>query len=134
MGSYELMKQKLKKDVDYVLVPPCVWDILYELYAGGPPLPRMIVRRIADNASIDVSAREKVFKPIRIPRSINVETHPWVIECHVSLKSRLQLDLSSTCFLTLVWLQVCDPHQPYRRGDVGPMSVRLMATADQPFW
>ena len=45
LGSYKLMKKELKKDLDYVLVPPGVWDILYELYAGGPPLPRMILKK-----------------------------------------------------------------------------------------
>ena len=29
---------------------------------------------------------------------------------------------------------MCDPHQPYRRGDVGPMSVRIMASLQQPLW
>ena len=29
---------------------------------------------------------------------------------------------------------MCDPHQPYRRGDLGPMSIRLMATPNQPLW
>ena len=36
--------------------------------------------------------------------------------------------------LLICYLQVCVPHQPYRRGDVGPMSIRLMATSDQPLW
>ena len=89
LGSYELMKESLTKDVDYVLVPPCVWDILYELYAGGPPLPRMIVKRSTDGASSIDSTKEKLDKPIRIPKSLQVETHPWIIECHVSQRLML---------------------------------------------
>jgi len=119
LGSYEIMKDNLKKDVNYVLVPSAVWDILYELYGGGPPLPRMILKfneevvgAMADNNSIDITSREKlVEKPMRIPKSLDVITHPRVLEC-----------------------RVCDPHQPYRRGEVGPMSIRMMATSDQPLW
>jgi len=85
MGSYELMKQNLTKNEDYVLVPPCVWDILYELYGGGPPLPRMVLRRVSYNTSIEVSTQERFRKPNKIPKSLGVATHPWVIECHVSL-------------------------------------------------
>mmetsp|Transcript_4534 Transcript_4534/g.8730 ORF Transcript_4534/g.8730 Transcript_4534/m.8730 type:complete len:1257 (+) Transcript_4534:163-3933(+) len=111
MGSYELMKDGLRKDSDYVLIPPPVWDILYELYAGGPPLPRMVIGAPFQNFSVDIAAIEKMENPKRIPRSLNVATHPWVIEC-----------------------QICDPHQPYRRGDLGPMSIRLMAGRDQSLW
>ena len=42
LGSYEIMKHGLKRDKHYVLVPPGVWDVLFELYGGGPPIPRMI--------------------------------------------------------------------------------------------
>lgn len=111
MGSYELMKKNLQKDKDFILVPPCVWDILYELYAGGPPLPRMILRRSADNSSIDLPNDQELAIPNRIPRAVQVLLHPWIIECHV-----------------------CDPHQPYRRGDVGPMSIRIMSSPTQPLW
>ncbi len=85
LGSYELMKKDLKKNIDYVLVPPRVWDILYELYGGGPPLPRMIMKkRTADNTSIDVAPNIMVEKPIKVPRTLDVITHPWVLECRVS--------------------------------------------------
>ena len=71
LGSYKLMKKELKKDLDYVLVPPGVWDILYELYAGGPPLPRMILkkqsRRMAHETSIDVTSRNRLGRPNSIP-------------------------------------------------------------------
>ena len=36
LGSYELMKEELKKDVDYVLIPPGVWDILFKYMVEGP--------------------------------------------------------------------------------------------------
>ena len=118
LGSFEAMKPDLKKDVDYVLVPPRVWDILYELYGGGPPLPRMILRSsidsksMAGNVSIDVAPREYVIeKPMRVPKSLHVALHPLILEC-----------------------RVCDPHQPYRRSEIGPMSIRLMVTVDQPLW
>jgi hypothetical protein len=105
-GSYELMKKNLVKGKDYVLIPPGVWDILYELYGGGPPLPRMITNPYNDSApssAIDISC-----VPMKVPRSLQVLTHPWVLECHV-----------------------CDPHQPYRRGEAGHMSIRLMASPQQ---
>ena len=105
-GSYELMKKNLKKGKDYVIIPPGVWDILYELYGGGPPLPRMITdpcNELVPSSSIEVSS-----VPMKIPQSLQVLTHPWILECHV-----------------------CDPHQPYRRGEAGHMSIRLMASPEQ---
>ena len=42
-GSYEVMKKGLAKEINYVLVPPSVWDILFELYGGGPPIARMVL-------------------------------------------------------------------------------------------
>ena len=48
---------------------------------------------------------------LRIPRALTVETHPWILHFHL-----------------------CDPQQPYRRGEAGPMSIRVMALPDQPFW
>jgi hypothetical protein len=84
MGTYELMKEGVKKDSDYILIPPPAWDILYELYAGGPPLPRMVIGRSFQNISVDIPVRDALESPKRIPRSLNVATHPWVIECQVS--------------------------------------------------
>jgi len=84
-GSYEVMKSGLVNNRDYVLVAPAVWNSLYELYGGGPPLPRM------------VSTASKLI------------LYPWVL--HVNL---------------------CDPVQPYRRGDT--LSIRCMSAADQPLW
>jgi ubiquitin C-terminal hydrolase len=132
LGSYEVMKPGLIKGVDYVLVPPGVWDVLFELYGGGPPLPRMVLppprmeRRtrtfstdskqmededvVSSDASVEVVSH-KNGKVLRIPEALAVATHPLVL--HV---------------------QVCDAQQPYRRGDAGPMSIRVMATPDQPLW
>lgn len=88
LGSYELMKRELKKDIDYVLVPPRVWDILYEMYGGGPPLPRMIMKipnSVAGNSSIDVTSHEQLTeRPMKVPKALNVLTHPWILECRVS--------------------------------------------------
>lgn len=131
LGSYELMKPGLVKDLDYVLVPPGVWDVLYELYGGGPALPRMVLPPprmetrtrtfsmdskqmededvVSTDASVEVVAKNE--KLLRVPEAFAVATHPLVIHCHV-----------------------CDPQQPYRRGDAGPMSIRVMATPDQPLW
>ena len=132
LGYYEVMKPGLIKGVDYVLVPPGVWDVLFELYGGGPPLPRMVLppprmeRRTRtfstdskqmedeDVVSLDASVEvisHKNAKVLRIPEAFAVATHPLVL--HV---------------------QVCDAQQPYRRGDAGPMSIRVMATPDQPLW
>jgi len=115
-GSYEVMKRKLKKDIDYVLVPPAVWDVLYELYGGGPPLPRMIVKQeegwFIDTSVVGTILHSEVMeKPNRLPRCLTVATHPWVLSCHV-----------------------CDPHQPYRRGNVKEVSIRIMVTPEQPLW
>jgi ubiquitin C-terminal hydrolase len=144
-GSYEFMKSDLKKERDFVLVPPAVWDVLFELYSGGPPLPRMVKppdqsgRKIdpvaASEDSIEVSSSSGTRDPqtipteldldtmasadnadrvLRIPRRMEVETHPWILN-----------------------VQLCDPQQPYRKqehNDAGPITIRIMATPDQPLW
>eukprot|EP00980_Cylindrotheca_fusiformis_P029914 scaffold24028_cov152-Cylindrotheca_fusiformis.AAC.5 len=130
-GSYELMKKGLELGKDYVLVPPGVWDVLYEIYGGGPPLPRMVVKPkkessdgltsyvpsiAADNASTEIDldvmgSTDQDGRVISVPRLMHVETHPWVLHFHL-----------------------CDPQQPYRRGDAGPMTIRVMVTPDQPLW
>ena len=128
-GSYEVMKKDLQRDVDYVLVPPGVWDILYEMYGGGPPLPRMIVDSKTSSISSYLSSmiasseapeeivldalatREDAHRFLQIPQMIQVETHPWILHVHL-----------------------CDPQQPYRRGDAGPMTIRVMVLPDQPLW
>jgi hypothetical protein len=134
LGSYELMKHGLRRGEDYVLVPPGVWDVLYEMYGGGPPLPRMIKspaaeRKFSDanrvstddlNGYRDSKEMEDDIEGIgvtngsgvtRIPDGLNVVCHPWVIRVHL-----------------------CDPLQPYRRGETGSMSIRVMAAPDQPLW
>lgn len=147
-GSYEVMKKGLEKDVHYVLVPPGVWDILYEVYGGGPPLPRMVSspglkdsnggseateldievrsiqggnvlstgrdRSVPTELDLDAMAStDYADRVLRIPRLMDVESHPWVVHVHL-----------------------CDPHQPYRKGhnDAGPMTIRVMASPDQPLW
>jgi ubiquitin C-terminal hydrolase len=133
LGSYEIMRSTVIKGVDYVLVPPGVWDVLYELYGGGPPLPRMVLppqrmdfrpRRRTNSGDakqmeqIDELGREEGVQVIdsylqlmRIPEAFMVATHPWVFQC-----------------------TLCDAAQPYRRGEAGSMSIRIMATPDQPLW
>jgi len=144
LGSYEVMRQGVRRGKDYVLVPPGVWDILYELYGGGPPLPRMVQsseRKTSLIAGFDPpTTQDEIMPPQprrgknnnntkldqvmgdlqsgtnnqrveRIPDRWTVETHPWVL--HV---------------------QLCDPLQPYRRGDTGPLSIRVMVSAGQPLW
>jgi len=134
LGSYEVMQQGLKKNNDYVLVPPGVWDVLYEMYGGGPPLPRMVKppqRKYSDTYRISMDPSESSYhdssddidavlgsfdddngsRVLRLPDGLSVSVHPWIIYCHL-----------------------CDPQQPYRRGDAGPMTVRVMVTPDQPLW
>lgn len=137
LGSFEAMKPYLQRDVDYVLIPPPAWDVLYELYGGGPPLPRHVKppeRKIADrlstnisdngyrrgepvdlddlvesfDRSVDQSGEQRVE---RIPNSVAIVVHPWLLQ-----------------------VQLCDPSQPYRRGEAGPLSIRVMVTADEPVW
>ncbi|KAL7487577.1 hypothetical protein ACHAW6_013161 [Cyclotella cf. meneghiniana] len=136
-GSYEPMRSNISVEKDYVLIPPGVWNVLYDLYGGGPPLPRMVLPgtltstqddRNAEDVTQDLEAIEFEFAekipspfsvhsacqenyPIEIPRSVRVATHPWIVHC-----------------------QVCDPQQPYRRGDAGPMSIRIMTIPEQPLW
>ena len=93
-GSFEVMKKNLTCDKEYVLVPPAVWDLLYELYGGGPPLPRMVLpftimsmnEKISkeDDSSIEVSFP---MSPLQIPQEMDVMTHPWIINCQVSFFS-----------------------------------------------
>jgi hypothetical protein len=134
LGSYELMKTGLKRDVDYVLIPPGVWDILFEIYGGGPPLPRMVnppaesavpghvteEGNSASNNGVEVKAAPSATDfdvmastdyVLRIPNHLSVETHPSILHFHL-----------------------CDPQQPYRRGEAGPMSIRVMAMPNQPLW
>lgn len=133
LGSYELMKQNLKRDEDYVLIPQGVWDVLYELYGGGPPLPRPVlppaeraISTTVDNDTFEAimaNTEDKPFdetnsdkvmaldKILRVPKSLKVDLHPWIIHVHL-----------------------CDPQQPYRRGEVGPLSIRVMGCPDQPLW
>ena len=140
-GSVEIMKENLVREVDYVLVPPGVWNILYEIYGGGPPLPRMILPRVDDErdggglmdrigaASVSVehefdsveivSQTEPLLDrqttllshPVDIPSTIQVETNPWIVHA-----------------------QICDPQQPYRRGEAGPRTIRIMCKPNQPLW
>jgi ubiquitin C-terminal hydrolase len=131
-GSYEVMKTSVVKGEDYVLVPPGVWNVLYEMYGGGPPLPRMVLpadgnREMYMNGGVDdgnVKVGDEYVEvipkqaehaeqhyPKEIPTSVRVATHPWIVHC-----------------------QICDPQQPYRRGDAGPLSIRIMAMPDQPLW
>mmetsp|Transcript_29230 Transcript_29230/g.44202 ORF Transcript_29230/g.44202 Transcript_29230/m.44202 type:complete len:2074 (+) Transcript_29230:226-6447(+) len=135
LGSYEIMKSNVRKDIDYILVPPKVWDILYEMYGGGPPLPRMVLppkrldifsaaraRTVSGDSKtmeaedglaseVGVQVLDGDLKLMRIPEAFTVATHPWVFQC-----------------------TLCDASQPYRRGDVGSISIRVMATPDQPLW
>lgn len=136
MGSYEVMRRGLKQGRDYVVVPPGVWDILFELYSGGPPLPRMVksLERKLSASILDDPPASDDSKPflaanssdeldevigdldgsmrvMRIPDRLSVETHPWILHVHL-----------------------CDPLQPYRRGDTGPVSIRVMVCPSQPLW
>eukprot|EP00934_Nitzschia_sp_Nitz4_P005165 Nitzschia sp. Nitz4//scaffold94_size78252//53792//59970//NITZ4_005474-RA/size78252-augustus-gene-0.67-mRNA-1//1//CDS//3329560398//5155//frame0 len=132
LGSYHLMMPGVKKGRDYVLIPPPVWDALYEIYSGGPPLPRMVlppnrfglaesngshpssINGVPSEAELDRLASRENSSHIgiqKLPEQMDVETHPWVLHVHL-----------------------CDPKQPYRRGEAGPMSIRVMTSPHQPFW
>jgi hypothetical protein len=70
---------------------PAVWDILFELYGGGPPLPRFILPFSYDPSMLDEEwllsknedRRVDSTLPLPISPSIEVETHPWILSCHV---------------------------------------------------
>ena len=120
LGSYELMEQP-PQDVDtppeYLLLPPGVWDVLYELYGGGPPLPRMVLPPSNDEMenNSDDNGNHATDEDKRNDQAINFKLHvavrPWIIHC-----------------------SLCDPLQPYRRGDAGSVNIRVMAVPDQPLW
>jgi Ubiquitin carboxyl-terminal hydrolase/DUSP domain len=131
MGSYEVMRPGLEQGVDYVLIPPSVWEVLFELYSGGPPLPRMVQPR--EKSSSFISVFEPDSSPLysksvdepdgvvasarsgtrvkKLPDKLSIEAYPWILHVHL-----------------------CDPLQPYRRGDTGPVSIRVMASPNQPLW
>ncbi|KAL3811303.1 hypothetical protein ACHAXA_007165 [Cyclostephanos tholiformis] len=130
-GSYEPMKSSVVSGVDYVLVPPGVWNVLYEMYGGGPPLPRMIFPDYGNRGtymnggvdggdvhvgdeSVEVISHEAEpvqHYPKEMPLSVRVATHPWIVHC-----------------------QICDPQQPFRKGDAGQLSIRIMVVPEQPLW
>ena len=85
LGSYEVMKSKLHRCLDYVVVPPAVWDILFEIYGGGPPLPRMIeIPMDRERASQNYVASIDRNRVVPIPESLKVVTHPWILHCQVN--------------------------------------------------
>jgi hypothetical protein len=73
------------------MIPPAVWDILFELYGGGPPVPRFILPFSYDQSMIDEPSllstiqdtRTTSSSPLPIFPSIKIETHPWLLSCHV---------------------------------------------------
>ena len=111
LGSYELMKNGLKKDLDYVLVPPGVWDILFELYGGGPPLPRIVLPPNSFARSELMIFHGSYNGVLRIPKVLTVDTHPWVL-----------------------FVRLCNHDEPYYEGETGHVTIRVMSRPDQPLW
>ena len=140
-GSYHVMSQSLEMNKHYVLIPPGVWNAFYELYGGGPPLPRMVKdshehakystnNQLSSSLSSHNNTNHSQTEDVEVdldefvqqidttamngrvpclPPSLHVIVHPWILHC-----------------------QLCDPTQPYRRGDAGLTSIRLQVTPDQP--
>ena len=108
LGSYFPLRQNLRREVDYTLVPPGVWDVLYEMYGGGPPLPRLVLPYshldekeldpgdeivlkgdndesveilLSTNGSSNLNTDQLL---LPIPKSLRVADHPWILHCHVS--------------------------------------------------
>jgi len=121
LGSFEPMKEGLVQNRDYILVPPDVWDVLFEMYGGGPPMPRMVLpptNKLARNGDHSRGAdppnsasTEMSMMQLKLLSNLTVATQPWIINC-----------------------SLCDPTQPYRRGDPGTTNIRIMAAPDQPLW
>jgi hypothetical protein len=88
-GSFKCMRKDVQKDIDYVLIPTSVWDIFFELYGGGPPLPRFILpflyQPILSSESPSSPDEHKYWdsSPLPLYPSIIVDINPWVLECHV---------------------------------------------------
>jgi len=106
LGSYEMMKSGLQRNLDYVVVPYPVWDFLFEYYGGGPPLPRMVDMRYSENDTSFCDAKKDLVAPI--PESLHIVTHPWIIHCqvrkHLTFHSHLfeltnAIDLSIRLFM-----------------------------------
>ena len=129
LGSYEPMKEELEQSTsppEYLLLPPGVWDVLYEIYGGGPPLPRMVLPPSSsyynngnDSSKLDADESTENGENKNDTKNssqvadfkLNVAVRPWIIHC-----------------------SLCDPLQPYRRGDAGTITIRVMALPDQPLW
>jgi hypothetical protein len=145
-GSFEAMKPGLEQNKDYVLVPPPVWDTLYLLYGGGPPLPRMIDNNNSVTATAESTTTTAITPPNTKEEAQN-ENNGNHEECSNdtvnsgkdSPSASMPLIATDVPLSVVVkpWViscQMCDPLQPYRRGEAGPLSIRVMATPGQPFW
>lgn len=150
LGSYEVMKKGLVKDVDYVLVPPPVWDVLFEMYAGGPPLPRMVNAPECIDGNYAAGATEmgiELCSPTSSDGGVNFN-EIRDIPTETDLDAMASTDNSDRVLriprlmevITHPWVmqfQLCDPQQPYRKQDyneAGPLTIRVMASPDQPLW
>jgi ubiquitin C-terminal hydrolase len=147
-GSYEVMKKGLEKDVHYVLVPPGVWDVLYEIYGGGPPLPRMVSPPEqkggtggAEAAELDIEIRSvqggsvlSTGRDRSAPTELDLDAMASTDNADRVLRIPRLMDIESHPWV--VHVHLCDPHQPYRKGhnDAGPMTIRAMVSPDQPLW
>ena len=151
LGSYEVMKKGLTKDVDYILVPPVVWDVLYEMYAGGPPLPRMVcLPEFVNGAHAAEGATEmgiELCSPIsnggtdtnekkKIPTETDLDAMASTNNKDRVLRIPRLMEIISHPWV--MQFQLCDPQQPYRKQDynneAGPLTIRVMASPDQPLW
>eukprot|EP00537_Pseudo-nitzschia_pungens_P004203 CAMPEP_0172355724 /NCGR_PEP_ID=MMETSP1060-20121228/128_1 /TAXON_ID=37318 /ORGANISM="Pseudo-nitzschia pungens, Strain cf. cingulata" /LENGTH=2200 /DNA_ID=CAMNT_0013075555 /DNA_START=614 /DNA_END=7216 /DNA_ORIENTATION=+ len=155
LGSYELMKSGLRKDIDYVLVPPLVWDVLFEMYAGGPPLPRMVRAPEPKERNGDIEGANENGIELCSPTSseggvfrgdIDIQSVPTetdldaMAKAPIGNKDRVLRIPRLMKVITHPWIiqfQLCDPLQPYRKQDyneAGPLTIRVMASPDQPLW
>jgi hypothetical protein len=131
LGSYETMKDNRRKDIDYVLVPPGVWDVLYEMYSGWPPPPshgpsastnrdsRCCTfshidwtgdskhMEFGDESGTEVEIYESDVQFMRIPESFAVATHPWILHCSFAiLLSRIDEVMRVPCPFVSWQLQI----------------------------
>jgi len=136
LGSYFGLRERLMRDQDYVLVPPQVWDVLYELYGGGPPLPRMVCvpeRKDSDSnrmSHIDLSDSRNDAGDF----GQEVDLDDFVEQLGLDHARVTKISQSVTLYPWVLRCKMCDPSQPYRRGDTGMPSVVVMVLPETPVW
>lgn len=146
-GSYYFIHTDLVRNDDFVLVPPGVWDILFLVYGGGPPLPRMVAPQAIPAPFITHESDNN--RELEAPENIKKQSsfitssmdHGVEIEFQASNEDNSTSGVhpipDNIIIETHPWVVhclICNPNNPDNGGNVGHMSIRLMCTPKQPLW